>query len=383
MKRIIAASMALLTMAVAMPLSAQPVIDGQLDPTGYTRVATQTNNTGFGDNQSEWNALYVAVDGTRIYVLVTGNLENNFNKLEVFFDSVPGGENALSSIPEYDFPDDNPPISWNSQRLGGPFSLGPGLTFDAGFECDYHMFVRHGFDPEAADLGFNVIDADFIDRLEGTSAIINGNSFRAAFDFDLQIGSGAITPDVLANNAAEGVIANDIPVALDNNNMAGVSDDTSVPADATAAEAVTTGLEFSIDVDDLGLDPQESGVIKMMILQNGSNHDFVSNQILPGIDAPNGNLGGDNAGGFTGDCGMVNMNAWTGDQFVCIEYTPGGDCAFALGDINEDGEINLLDVGPFVALLSGGGGFLCQADINGDGMINLLDVDPFVALLGG
>ena len=53
-----------------------------------------------------------------------------------------------------------------------------------------------------------------------------------------------------------------------------------------------------------------------------------------------------------------------------------------LGDINGDGEVNLLDVQPFVDLLSSGD-FQAEADINQDGVVSLLDVDPFVALLSG
>ena len=53
-----------------------------------------------------------------------------------------------------------------------------------------------------------------------------------------------------------------------------------------------------------------------------------------------------------------------------------------LGDINLDGEVNLLDVGPFVELLSMAG-FQEEADINQDGFVDLLDVGPFVELLGG
>ena len=59
------------------------------------------------------------------------------------------------------------------------------------------------------------------------------------------------------------------------------------------------------------------------------------------------------------------------------------DCSFMIGDINEDGGIDLLDVGPFVDALAGGGEALCQADINEDGAVDLLDVVPFVELLSG
>ena len=52
------------------------------------------------------------------------------------------------------------------------------------------------------------------------------------------------------------------------------------------------------------------------------------------------------------------------------------------GDVNRDGFINLLDVAPFVALLSAGT-YQVEADVNQDGVLNLLDVGPFVGLLGG
>ncbi len=52
------------------------------------------------------------------------------------------------------------------------------------------------------------------------------------------------------------------------------------------------------------------------------------------------------------------------------------------GDVNLDGLINLLDVDPFVELLSNGS-FQAEADINKDGAVNLLDVDGFVLLLAG
>ena len=51
-----------------------------------------------------------------------------------------------------------------------------------------------------------------------------------------------------------------------------------------------------------------------------------------------------------------------------------------LGDVNQDGVVNLLDVAPFVDLLNSGG-YMLQADINCDGAVDLLDVAPFIDLL--
>ena len=53
-----------------------------------------------------------------------------------------------------------------------------------------------------------------------------------------------------------------------------------------------------------------------------------------------------------------------------------------LGDINCDGAVTLLDVGPFVDLITSGE-FLSKADFNGDGVITLLDIQGFVDALSG
>ena len=59
----------------------------------------------------------------------------------------------------------------------------------------------------------------------------------------------------------------------------------------------------------------------------------------------------------------------------------GVETTTILGDVNCDGEVNLLDVGPFVdAIANGTPG---KADVNEDGVTNLLDVSVFVALLSG
>ena len=59
-----------------------------------------------------------------------------------------------------------------------------------------------------------------------------------------------------------------------------------------------------------------------------------------------------------------------------------GFCEFVLGDVNLDGEVNLLDVSPFVTLIVSGE-YQVEADINQDEAVNLLDIAPFVDLLSG
>ena len=67
------------------------------------------------------------------------------------------------------------------------------------------------------------------------------------------------------------------------------------------------------------------------------------------------------------------------DSVVLSNFEPAD---VLLGDVNGDGVVNLLDVGPFVDAISTAT-FIIQADINQDGVVNLLDVGPFVDLLTG
>ncbi|MBD3407768.1 MAG: hypothetical protein GF411_16740 [Candidatus Lokiarchaeota archaeon] len=60
-----------------------------------------------------------------------------------------------------------------------------------------------------------------------------------------------------------------------------------------------------------------------------------------------------------------------------------------LGDMNDDGAINGIDIEPFVMALTNPQDYQQQfemnphlvGDINGDGILNAMDIDPFVDLL--
>ena len=69
---------------------------------------------------------------------------------------------------------------------------------------------------------------------------------------------------------------------------------------------------------------------------------------------------------------------------IAVPADGDGNCpsGFAIGDVNQDGFVDLLDVGPFVDVLIDGGD-QCEADTNQDGFVDLLDVGPFVDLLTG
>ena len=134
-------------------------------------LAVQTVQTQFGDSTGgvtgggELDAGYAVIDGGRLYVMLTGNIENNFNKMSVFIDSRPGGENVLTNVPQYDFNN-------VSQNFGG-------LTFDSGFNADYHLFGRWGG-------GGNTFEIDVANRAGGGNAVVGVNGGAASAGAELR-----------------------------------------------------------------------------------------------------------------------------------------------------------------------------------------------------
>ena len=63
------------------------------------------------------------------------------------------------------------------------------------------------------------------------------------------------------------------------------------------------------------------------------------------------------------------------DWNACVE-----EDSVLLGDCNQDGRVDFLDISPFINTLSSGV-FLAEADTNQDGRIDFLDISPFIVIL--
>jgi hypothetical protein len=279
---------------------AAPILDGTRDAT-YNLRSVQTVETQFGDNFSELDAAWSEVDGDTIYLMITGNLESNFNKLNIWFDSVDGGQHSIG--PGTDQGGTNPNNdNWAQNYSGvGPEASGngTGFTFDTGFAADYLLILRNGF------FGGAKFDVDY--------AVVGGGA--GGFENASDIFGGSLT-----GSNANALPGAGIGIAFDNSNVAGVAGGTG-PADQMAAAAVTTGIELAIPLSALGnADPRD---IKVSAHVNGSNHDYLSNQSLAGFPAPQGNLGGDGFGGFNNDVSALNLNNYPNtDQFFFITPEP-------------------------------------------------------------
>ena len=67
-------------------------------------------------------------------------------------------------------------------------------------------------------------------------------------------------------------------------------------------------------------------------------------------------------------------------MLVGVATTNANPIPMLLGDVDGNGEVNFLDIGPFIACLTGGD-FKAEADVDQSGEVNFLDIAPFIAIL--
>lgn len=148
---------------------AVPTLDGTADPNeGYAVLGPPQNTSSqFGVSEfddlvasgggSELNQVFGRIEDGRLYMVIAGNLENNFNKLMIFVDSVPGGVNQIQGDIFADPNDQNVPRGFDSFCCGGfeppngnnTFNIGGlqimnNMQFDPNFSADYVMDFTHG-----------------------------------------------------------------------------------------------------------------------------------------------------------------------------------------------------------------------------------------------
>jgi hypothetical protein len=243
--------------------------------------ASQHVQTDFGDshlglsdhaNGSELDGAQALIQNGALWLLLAGNLESNFNKLEVFIDCAPGGQNRLRG--------DNSSVDFNGLNRMGDDGSGNGLRFDAGFEPDYWIGLSGGDD--------------------------GGGEYRLYANYaQLQTdGGGAGSYLGKARAARDGVLTGGsnpfgIRVNIDNSNIAGLTG--GCGADA-GGDSVTTGVQLTIPLAALG---NPTGCIRVCAFINGSSHDYVSNQVIGPLAAGTCNLGEPRA---------VNLAILPGDQ---------------------------------------------------------------------
>jgi hypothetical protein len=333
---------------------------------GVGAVCPPANGDRDRSNGSELDNLHAYIDSStgRLHLLIGGNLQNSFNKLDLFFDVAPGGQNVLRA--------DNVDIDFNGLNNMN------GLTFDAGFEADYWFTLTNGNDPVEMYTNAAVL------RTDGPRRDFNFNALDyGAYDGGLKSANDPIDHNGPQINPQDGFTANlftnfaprlsgdsllidpfnpvgatgQILASIDNSNLLGV---TGTEASQTLAAAVQTGFEIMIDLDELGWDGSSS--IRIAGFINNGGHTFLSNQVLGGLPDGSANLGSPQG---------VNFATIAGNQFVDLSACPA--------DFNGDGFVDFFDYDDYVACFEGSGAPGCNADFNGDGFVDFFDYDDFVA----
>ena len=261
-------------------------LDGTAEAGYGAAITVQTVGTGFGDsnlgvvdyaNGSELDGVYASISGGVLYLLFAGNVESNFNKLEVYFDTKTGGQNVLRA--------DNPNVDFDGLNRQS------GLKFDAGFSPDYYITFGGGYDG-----GTNAyrLFANYAELLTGGS----GNGYYLG-------SNGAVSNATLSG----GTNPNNIGITINNINTAGVNGSN---GGASSGAGVTTGAEFAIPLAAIG---NPAGCFTVCAFINGSGHDYLANQVLAGLPVGTANLG---------DPHNVDFSQIAGNQYfsVCGQATP-------------------------------------------------------------
>ena len=325
-----------------------PFTDGRFD-SGYRtedRVAQETP-TGFGDNLdpdprradgSEIDSVSWALipSGDMLRVHIAGNLETNFNKLELFLDVRPGGQNRILG--------NNPDVDFGALQRMGDDGTGNGLTFDEGFAADYYLTYTAG-PTDFTDIAHFFSVADLLSN--------GGGAGR-------QVAGGPLMPGQPLTGP--GLRGRSIQVALDNSNIGGVTEES-----AHEAALVLTGFELAIPLSEIGWDGVSP--IRLCAFINGRQHDFVSNQVSGSLWRPDGTPFHENLG----DPRFVNFELIEGVQNLTLfETLPEEPCP---ADFNGDGQVDFFDYLDFVMAYNEEDP---AADFNGDGQVDFFDYLDFV-----
>jgi hypothetical protein len=255
-----------------------------LDAAAYgPALAVQTVNTAWTNNMDELDAAYAIIQNGRLLLMLTGNMNTNWNSIEIFIDSSDAVTTNVFSAQGHD----------NTANMDG-------LIFDEGFSPDYHLNARVGtWAGNTNELG----EANFEWNLNFADLDSGAESWQAnAFDNEIEGSKLMGIGDVNSSSP--------VAIGFDNSNVAGITAGTGAANQPNAA-AVSTGLELSIALADLG---NPVGEIRIMAMVTGSNtnvgdHAVTGNQVLPGLPAPASALG---------TTSNVNFSAIAGDQFFTV-----------------------------------------------------------------
>ena len=264
-------------------------VDGQLDAAYGSALSVQTTQTNFGDSPlglvtyaggSEWDAGYGVIREGTLHLFLAGNLGGYYlgfeahpaDRLYLFLDSAPGGENPLRA---------DAPSGWS----GLPATLA-GMTFDTEFVPD------HFFQSRIYNMPYELN----VDYAELPTAGGGADYFLGA--------AGPGGPGTLTGGTNPyGILA-----ACDNSNVGGVT----AGCDAASGEGVTRGIEMAIPLAAIG---NPTGCVKVLAVGSRDGAPIM-NQTLGPVPPGTCTLGSDFA--------AIDFGSLAGEQYftICPDDVP-------------------------------------------------------------
>ena len=228
----------------------------------------------------------------------------------------------------------------------------------------------HPESPSAAALGIDLTltdnDLEYIEVANPTSATIDLTDWRIRGEADFDFAPGTS----LAAGEAIIVVSFDPTDSLNVNKLAAFLTHYDIDAGVTIVGGLSGSLSNSsgriaLQQPDT---PDLLGVIPHVVVD-----EVIYDDLLPWPDA--------DGTGQSLHRDDLNSNGSFASNWIAATPTPGAfESEFLLGDVNQDGLVNFLDISPFISLL-GSGGFLAEADVDGSGDVDFLDISPFITLL--
>jgi hypothetical protein len=331
-------------------LAQSPTIDGQLDAAFYgAPVSVQNTPTSYGNatnghvrfavGGSELDAAYARVADGYLYLFIAGNLETkgvgglqwpagNLNKLDIFVDSLPGGQGQGGDFGG--LRGDNADVDIGAfgsalDSMGHLDAENDGLKFDAGFGADFY-FTFNNYTEAIQWMSPPVVEAWRGILYYATLPTGGGGTAQTL---------GVARDSSHQNFTTTTTFTNGVKLGFNNSNTGGVRGTADAnAADASLAASVATGLELAIPIQLLSAaDGSINENIRLTAFVNSIDHTNMSNQVLGPMGQTfgfYGNLNDPRRCDFSAD--------WSpGDQFFTVANPYPSARALLAPDFGADG----------------------------------------------